>query len=262
MPEPTVTVRMKEDHVAAAAAQVAASAFALERPFHSDLERFMNPTFHLSDKTAARVPAAERVRAALGALRRGRPVLVSDDAERENEADLIAAAELIDVPVMAQLIRDGSGIVCLCLDAAQVARLGLRRMVEHNESRHGTPFTVSIEAREGISSGVSAADRVTTVRAATAPGAGPQHIVSPGHVFPLCADADGVLGRRGHTEAAVDLMRLAGLQPAAVLCELMNPDGSMARGDQVLAYARQFDLVLLSVQDLVDVRRALRAVPA
>ena len=121
---------------------------------------------------------------------------------------------------------------------------------------------MSIEAREGISSGVSAADRVTTVRAATAPGAGPQHIVSPGHVFPLCADADGVLGRRGHTEAAVDLMRLAGLQPAAVLCELMNPDGSMARGDQVRAYARQFDLVLLSVQDLVDVRRALQAVPA
>jgi 3,4-dihydroxy 2-butanone 4-phosphate synthase len=222
----------------------------------------MNPTFHDSDPHDPDARAAERVNLALAALRRGRPVLVRDDAEREDEADLIAVAELIDVPVMAQLIRDCSGIVCLCLDAAQVARLGLRRMVEHNESRHGTPFTVSIEAREGIRTGVSAADRVTTVRAAIAPGAGPQHIVSPGHVFPLCADPGGVLARRGHTEAAVDLMRLAGLQPAAVLCELMNPDGSMARGDQVLAYARQFDLVLLSVQDVVAVRQALQAVPA
>ena len=109
---------------------------------------------------------------------------------------------------------------------------------------------------------VSAADRVTTVRAAIAPDAGPQRIVSPGHVFPLSADPGGVLARRGHTEAAVDLMRLAGLQPAAVLCEVMNPDGSMARGGQVRAYARQFDLVLLSVQDLVDVRQAMQAQPA
>ena len=222
----------------------------------------MKPTLPSDDDTLADTAAAERVDQALAALRRGRPVLVRDDADREDEADLIAAAELIDLPVMAQLIRDCSGIVCLCLEAAQVARLGLRRMVEHNESRHGTPFTVSIEAREGITTGVSAADRVTTVRAAIAPGAGPQHIVSPGHVFPLCADPGGVLGRRGHTEAAVDLMRLAGLQPAAVLCELMNPDGSMARGAQVLAYARQFDLVLLSVQDVVAVRRAMQAMPA
>lgn len=203
--------------------------------------------------------AADRVAQALAALRRGRPVLVQDDADRENEADLIASAELIDLPVMAQLIRDCSGIVCLCLDAEHVAQLGLRRMVERNESRHGTPFTVSIEAREGISTGVSAADRVTTVLAAIAPDAGPHSIVSPGHVFPLCADAGGVLARRGHTEAAVDLMRLAGLRPAAVLCELMNADGSMARGAQVAAYARQFDLVRLSVEDVVQVRTALAA---
>jgi 3,4-dihydroxy 2-butanone 4-phosphate synthase len=201
--------------------------------------------------------AADRVAQALAALRRGRPVLVQDDAERENEADLIASAELVDLPVMAQLIRDCRGIVCLCLDAEQVGRLGLRRMVEHNESRHGAPFTVLIEAREGITTGVSAADRVTTVLTAIASDAGPQRIVSPGHVFPLCADAGGVLARRGHTEAAVDLMRLAGLRPAAVLCELMNPDGSMARGAQVAAYARQFDLVLLSVEDVVQVRKAM-----
>jgi len=186
-------------------------------------------------------------------------VLVQDDADRENEADLIASAELIDLPVMAQLIRDCSGIVCLCLDAEHVARLGLRRMVEHNESRHGTPFTVSIEAREGISTGVSAADRVTTVLAAISPDAGPHSIVSPGHVFPLCATPGGVLARRGHTEASVDLMRLAGLRPAAVLCELMNADGSMARGAQVSAYARQFDLELISVDDLVQVRMVMAA---
>jgi len=186
-------------------------------------------------------------------------VLVQDDADRENEADLIVAAELIDLPVMAQLIRDCSGIVCLCLDAKHVARLGLRRMVEHNQSRHGTPFTVSIEARVGISTGVSAADRVTTVRAAIAPDAGAANIVSPGHVFPLCAAPGGVLVRRGHTEASVDLMKLAGLQAAAVLCELMNADGSMARGAQVSAYARQFDLELLSVDDVVQARMAMAA---
>jgi 3,4-dihydroxy 2-butanone 4-phosphate synthase len=212
-----------------------------------------SPSLHPPDTPA------DRVAQAVAALRRGRPVLVCDDAERENEADLIASAELIDLPVMAQLIRDCSGIVCLCLDADHVARLGLRRMVERNESRHGTPFTVSIEAREGVSTGVSAADRVTTVLAAIAPAAGPHSIVSPGHVFPLCADPRGVLARRGHTEAAVDLMRLADLRPAAVLCELMNPDGSMARGAQVQAYARQFDLVLLSVEDVVQVRKAMSA---
>ena len=200
--------------------------------------------------------AADRVAQALAALRRGCPVLVQDDAERENEADLVASAELVDLPVMAQLIRDCSGIVCLCLHAEHVARLGLRRMVEHNQGRHGTPFTVSIEAREGISTGVSAADRLTTVRAAIAPDAGAASIVSPGHVFPLCAAPGGVLARRGHTEASVDLMKLAGLQAAAVLCELMNADGSMARGAQVSAYARQFDLELLSVDDVVQVRMA------
>ena len=217
----------------------------------------MNPTLNFHDDTLPHASAAERVDRALAALRRGRPVLVQDDAEREDEADLIAAAELIDVPVMAQLIRDCSGIVCLCLEAAQVARLGLRRMVEHNESRHGTPFTVSIEARDGIRTGVSAADRVTTVRAAIAPDAGPQRIVSPGHVFPLCADPGGVLARRGHTEAAVDLMRLAGLQPAAVLCELMNPDGSMARGPQIADFAERHGLLCTTVEALRAWRRNL-----
>jgi len=248
---------MKEDHVDAAACR--GIDVCPGTPLPLDLERFMfhhtasNPDVHRP------ATAAHRVALALAALRRGRPVLVQDDADRENEADLIVSAELIDVPVMAQLIRDCSGIVCLCLDPAMVARLGLRRMVERNQSRHGTAFTVSIEARDGITTGVSAADRVTTVRAAIAPDAGPAGIVSPGHVFPLCAVPGGVLVRRGHTEASVDLMKLAGLQPAAVLCELMNADGSMARGAQVAAYARQFDLVLLSVEDVVAVRQARAA---
>lgn len=197
----------------------------------------------------------ERLRAAAEAMRAGRPVLLTDDGDREDEADLIVAAEVLSEAVMAQLIRDGSGIVCLCLPAAHAAHLGLVPMVRDNRSRHGTAFTVSIEAREGVSTGVSAADRVATVRAATQPGGGPADIVSPGHVFPLIAHEGGVLARRGHTEGALALCALAGLPPAAVLCELMNPDGTMARGPQVRGYAQQHGLPVLSIEDLVVWRR-------
>lgn len=197
----------------------------------------------------------DRLRAAAAAMRAGRPVLLTDDGEREDEADLIVAAEALTVPAMATLIRDGSGIVCLCLTAAQAAHLGLVPMVRDNRSRHGTAFTVSIEARVGVSTGVSAADRVTTVRAATEPGRGAADIVSPGHVFPLVAHEGGVLARRGHTEGALELCALAGLPAAAVLCELMNPDGTMARGAQIQAYAERHGLPLLAVEDLVAWRR-------
>jgi len=197
----------------------------------------------------------ECLRAAAEAMRAGRPVLLTDDGDREDEADLIVAAEALGEAVMAQLIRDGSGIVCLCLPPAHAAHLGLAPMVRDNRSRHGTAFTVSIEAREGVSTGVSAADRVTTVRAATQAGRGPADIVSPGHVFPLIAHEGGVLARRGHTEGALALCALAGLQPAAVLCELMNPDGTMARGPQVRGYALQHGLPVLSIEDLVVWRR-------
>jgi len=197
----------------------------------------------------------ERLRAAAEAMRAGRPVLLTDDGDREDEADLIVAAEVLSEAVMAQLIRDGSGIVCLCLPAAHAAHLGLVPMVRDNRSRHGTAFTVSIEAREGVSTGVSAADRVATMRAATQPGCGPADIVSPGHVFPLIAHEGGVLARRGHTEGALALCALAGLPPAAVLCELMNPDGTMARGPQVRGYAQQHGLPVLSIEDLVVWRR-------
>ena len=195
-----------------------------------------------------------RLDAAAQALRDGKPVLLTDDGDRENEADLIVAAARLTEPVMALLIRECSGIVCLCLPGETIDRLQLPPMVKTNGSRYGTAFTVSVEAKRGVSTGVSAADRVTTVRAATAADAKPEDLVSPGHVFPLRAADGGVLARRGHTEGAIDLCDLAGLPRAAVLCELMNPDGSMARGEQVQAFAQRHGLPLLAIEDLVQWR--------
>lgn len=196
---------------------------------------------------------------ALRAMREGRPVILLDDADREDEADLIVAAEKLTTQTMAMLIRECSGIVCLCLTDEAVQRLALPPMVARNESRFSTGFTVSIEARHGVSTGVSAADRVTTVHAAIADGAGPHDLARPGHVFPLLAHADGVLGRRGHTEGAIDLARLAGLKPAAVLCELMNPDGSMARGGDIGRFAEQHGLPVISIDDLIALRMSVAA---
>jgi 3,4-dihydroxy 2-butanone 4-phosphate synthase len=207
--------------------------------------------------TTAERPAPtlpERLQLAADALRAGRAVLLTDDDDRENEADLIVAAEKLTAPVMAMLIRECSGIVCLCLPPDTVERLRLPPMVPSNESRYRTAFTVSIEAREGVTTGVSALDRLTTVRAAIAPGAKPADLVSPGHVFPLRAEAGGVLARRGHTEGAIDLCDLAGLSRAAVLCELMNPDGTMARGEQVAAFALTHGVPVLAIADLVQWR--------
>lgn len=178
-------------------------------------------------------------------------MLLTGDRQREDEADLIVAAEALTAPAMGTLIRDCSGIVCLCITAGQAAHLGLAPMVHENRSRYGAAFTVSIEARAGVSTGVSAADRVTTVRAVTEPGRGAADLVSPGHVFTLVAHEGGVLSRRGHTEGALELCALAGLQPAAVLCELMNPDGTMARGPQRSEYAERHGLPVLSIEDLV-----------
>ncbi|SAI66574.1 3%2C4-dihydroxy-2-butanone 4-phosphate synthase [Bordetella ansorpii] len=201
-------------------------------------------------------PFAMRLARALQHLRIGRPIILMDDADRENEADLIVAADRLTVPVMAQLIRDGSGIVCLCLPGETLDNLGLPPMVSHNGARHGTAFTVSIEAREGVSTGVSAADRVTTIRAAIAPQARRTDLVSPGHVFPLRAQPGGVLTRRGHTEGSVDLAGLAGLRPAGVLCELMNPDGTMMRGASLERYAAMHGLVALHIAELAGHLRA------
>lgn len=184
----------------------------------------------------------------LDALRAGRPVLVLDDEDRENEADLVVAADRITAETMATLIREGSGIVCLCIRPERASALKLRPMVEVNRSRHATAFTQSIEAAFGVSTGVSAADRVQTIQCALRSTLERSEIVSPGHVFPLIARPGGVLERRGHTEAAVDLAELAGCDPSGVLCELMNPDGSMARGAQVAAFARRHGLPCTTVE--------------
>ncbi|MBC7481978.1 MAG: 3,4-dihydroxy-2-butanone-4-phosphate synthase [Rhizobacter sp.] len=200
-------------------------------------------------------PMPPRLRIALDAIRHGRAVILLDDDDRENEGDLIVAADRITVPMMATLIRECSGIVCLCLTDAHLQRLALPPMVTNNGSRYGTAFTVSIEAREGVTTGASAADRVTTILTAIASDAKAADLVSPGHVFPLRAASGGVLERRGHTEGAVELARLAGLQPAAVLCELMNEDGSMMRGDELVAFSRKHGYPMLTTDELVNYQR-------
>ena len=192
----------------------------------------------------------ERLEAALASLRAGNGVLVLDDEERENEADIIYPAESCTEAQMARLIRDGSGIVCLCLTGEACDRLELPPMTAHNTNRQQTAFTVSIEAAEGVTTGVSAADRLRTVQAAVRPGAHPEDMRRPGHVFPLRARDGGVLERRGHTEAVVDLMRLAGLRPCGLLCELTLPDGRMARRDEAAAYALREGLPLCTVENI------------
>ncbi len=198
----------------------------------------------------------QRVENALDALRKGQGVLVTDDEDRENEGDMFFAAESLTETQMAMLIREGSGIVCLCLTEEKVDSLGLPMMVEQNTSAFQTPFTVSIEAAHGVTTGVSAADRVTTVKAAIADDAGPDSLRLPGHIFPLKARRGGVLERAGHTEANVDLMRLARLRPYGVLCELMNPDGTMARTPQIVAFARRHKMPVVSVQDIIQYRKS------
>jgi len=189
-------------------------------------------------------------------VRAGKPVLVLDDAARENEADLICAADLVTPAVMAMMIREGSGIVCLCITPDKASALKLRPMVEVNRSRYATAFTQSIEAGHGVTTGVSATDRVQTIRCALRSTLGRSEVVSPGHVFPLIARPGGTLERDGHTEAAVDLAGLAGLSPAGVLCELMNPDGTMARGAQVARFARENGLLCTTVAAIAGYRRA------
>lgn len=197
----------------------------------------------------------ERVEKALQSLRSGSGVLVTDDENRENEGDLIFSTDFLDAPQMALLIRECSGIVCLCLTAEKVDGLGLPMMVAENSSRFQTAFTVSIEAAEGVTTGVSAADRVATVRAAVADGARPEDLRRPGHVFPLRSRPGGVLERPGHTEATVDLNRLAGLRPYGVLCELTNPDGTMARLPGIADFARKHGFPVVAVRDIVAYRR-------
>lgn len=195
-----------------------------------------------------------RVERALRSIRKGEGVIVTDDEDRENEGDLIFSAETLTRDQMAMLIRECSGIVCLCLPGHMIQRLELPMMVKNNSSRFQTAFTVSIEAAQGVTTGVSAADRLKTVKAAVADDAGPSDICSPGHVFPLRARDGGVLERAGHTEATVDLMALAGLKPCGVLCEITNPDGTMARLPELTEFSKKYGLPIISVKDLIHYR--------
>lgn len=263
MPEPTVIVWMKENeaghifwgmHIYVCVLHVLRCflPFALMLTVNHEV---MNMTQHQSLLSPFGSPF-ERVEKALHAVRQGQGVLVVDDELRENEGDIIFAAEHCNTSHMALLIRECSGIVCLCLPDEKADALDLPPMVRNNTNTQGTAFTVSIEAAAGVSTGVSAADRVTTIQAAIADDAAPQHLHRPGHVFPLRARQGGVLERRGHTEATVDIMRLAGLKPFGVLCELTNADGSMARLPEVTAFARQHQMPVMSVDDLVQYRKA------
>ncbi|WP_035237450.1 3,4-dihydroxy-2-butanone-4-phosphate synthase [Desulfobacter vibrioformis] len=204
----------------------------------------------------------QRLQAGLDALRRGSGVLVADDENRENEVDLIFGAHSLKVDQMAMLIRECSGIVCLCLPQAKVAHLNLFPMVKNNTSQYQTAFTVSIEAAKDVTTGVSARDRVTTIRAAIADGAVPEDLNCPGHIFPLQAKPGGVLERAGHTEATVDLMTLAGLPPYGVLCELTNPDGTMARLPRAAQFALDNGFTMLTVEDIINYKLGAQSVKA
>ncbi len=194
------------------------------------------------------------VEEAAAEMRRGRPVIIVDDEDRENEGDVAVAAEKITPEAINFMAVHARGLICLALTEARCDELDLKPMVEHNTSPHQTAFCVSIEARRGTTTGISAADRAATVRAAIDPATRPSDLIRPGHMFPLRARNGGVLKRAGHTEASVDLARIAGLYPAAVICEIMDTDGSMARLPRLEEVAREHDLCLITVRDLIAYR--------
>lgn len=211
----------------------------------------MNNKNHISIFT----PSIERVEVAIKALQNGKGILLVDNENRENEGDLIFSAEKITISEMALMIRECSGIVCLCLTPQKASALELNLMVKNNTSHYGTNFTISIEAAKGVTTGVSAADRVTTIKSAIADNAKPNDLVSPGHVFPLIARLNGVFDRDGHTEGSIDLMKLAGLQPYAILCELTNTDGSMAKMPEIESFSKIHDFPIVSIMDIMEYRK-------
>ncbi len=202
----------------------------------------------------------QRVSRALQVLQAGGGILLVDDEDRENEVDLIYSTDHLTVPQMAFMIRQCSGIVCLCLTNDDVNRLQLPPMVNNNTSQNQTAFTISIEAKQGVTTGVSAADRWTTIQTAVKPESAAEDLSHPGHVFPLKANAQGVLGRRGHTEGTIDLMKLAGLRPSGILCEVTKEDGTMARLSDMPDFAMQHELPVLSIEDIVQYRIELDGV--
>ena len=202
------------------------------------------------------IDSTARVEAAIEAMRRGRGVLVVDNENRENEGDLVFAAETMTTEQMAFTIRECSGIVCVCIEEEKAQALELPMMVSKNTSVYGTAFTISVDAAHGVTTGVSASDRIKAVKAIVNENARPDDLVHPGHMFPLVARKGGVLTRDGHTEASVDLARLAGFKPVGILCELCAPDGEMARLPRVCTFALLHDLTVLSIEDIIAYRKA------
>jgi len=206
----------------------------------------------VNEANKGRLASAEEI---IEEARAGRMVVLLDDADRENEGDLVIPADCADERAIAFMARRACGLICLALAEERVDLLGLSPMNAHNGTRYETAFTVSIEAREGVTTGISAADRARTIAVAIDPAARRTDIVSPGHVFPLRAVSGGVLVRAGHTEAAVDLARLAGRSPAGVICEIMNEDGTMARMPELLVFAERHGLKVGTIADLIAHRR-------
>ncbi len=193
----------------------------------------------------------DSVEAAVEDIAAGKIVIVTDDERRENEGDLIMAASKVTDEAIGLMIRHCSGIVCVATTSEVLQRLGLAPMVANNRDKHRTDFAVSVDAAEGVTTGISATDRAKTIRILGDPGSRPENLARPGHVFPLRARPGGVLERPGHTEAAVDLAVLAGLHPSGVLCELMNDDGSVARLNDIVRFKERFGLRMISIEDLV-----------
>ncbi|MDR3442704.1 MAG: 3,4-dihydroxy-2-butanone-4-phosphate synthase [Legionella sp.] len=191
---------------------------------------------------------------AVATLKAGKMVILIDDEDRENEGDLVIAAEFANAKAINFMSRHGCGLICLSLAEEQIDKLQLPMMAQNNKSPYGTAFTVSIEAAEGVSTGISAQDRAHTIQVAINPESNPSDIISPGHVFPLRAKKRGVLERAGQTEGSVDLARLAGLAPAAVICEIINEDGTMSRFNELVAFSKKHDIPLVTIKDLIEYR--------
>jgi 3,4-dihydroxy 2-butanone 4-phosphate synthase/GTP cyclohydrolase II len=206
------------------------------------------------DAQAATPTATRPIPEIIAELKAGRMAVLVDEEDRENEGDLIVASDCVTPDVINFMAKYGRGLICMPITEARARQLNLAPMTPVNRSVHGTNFTVSIEAANGVTTGISAADRAHTIRVACAPDAKPEDIVHPGHVFPLVAQQGGVLARAGHTEACCDLARLAGHSPAAVLCEIMNDDGTMARLPDLVEFARQHALKIGAIVDLIHYR--------
>lgn len=187
---------------------------------------------------------------AISHLQNGKGIIVTDSEDRENEGDIFYSAQYLTEQQMALLIRECSGIVCLCLTEEKAQALNLPYMVEKNTSHYQTAFTITIEAAQGVTTGVSAKDRVQTIKTAIASDCKPEDLNRPGHVFPLIAKNGGVMERPGHTEACVDLMKMAELEPYGVLCEITNPDGTMAKSDQITAFAEKHNMPIVTIENL------------